>query len=188
MTIHASHYPALLLNADFAPVSVFPLSTLSWQDAVKDLVLGKVVPVAEYDVVLRSATASFRLPSVVALREYRKVPRSVSFTRTNIWLRDGGKCVYCHVPLATSEITFDHVMPRSRGGATGWDNIVCACAACNARKANRTPSECRMFPDPRPKAPSQFHLARSAKALVRHAPACRDWLDFIYWDGELETG
>lgn len=188
MTIHESQYPALLLNADFSPVSVFPLSTLSWRDAVKGAVREKIVWVAEYDVEVRSASASFRLPSVVALKEYRNVPRHAAFTRSNLWLRDGGKCVYCKVPLLTSDVTFDHVLPRSRGGDASWENIVCSCTQCNGRKANRTPSECRMFPDPPPKAPTQFELAAAARALVRSAPAPRDWIDYIYWDGELETG
>lgn len=188
MTIHLSQYPALLLNADFSPVSVHPLSTLSWQDAIKDLFSDKVICVSEYEVEVRSASTKFRLPSVVALREYRRVPRHVPFTRANLWLRDGGRCVYCHGTLPTSEVTFDHVMPRSRGGDASWENIACACAPCNNRKANRTPAECRMFPDPAPRKPTQFELAKAAKALVGNAPVPRGWLDYVYWGGELEAG
>lgn len=188
MNIPAGSYPALLLNADFNPVSLFPLSVLPWQDAVKDIFQEKVVTVAEYEVEVRSVRASLRLPSVVALTSYVHVPRKVPFTRANLWLRDGGACAYCKEPLATSEVTFDHVIPRSRGGGSSWENIVCACSACNGRKGDRLPSECRMHPDPSPAKPSQAALAKSAARLVRAAPAPRDWLDFIYWDGELETG
>lgn len=188
MSIAASSYPALLLNADFNPVSLHPLSVLPWQDAVKDVFSEKVVAVSEYEVEVRSARLSFRLPSVVALRTYRKVPRHAPFTRANLWLRDGGACVYCRTPLATSEVTFDHVVPRSRGGGSSWENIVCACSPCNGRKGNRLPSECGMHLFPPPARPSQATLAKAAVRFVRSAPAPRDWLDFIYWDGELETG
>lgn len=188
MEIATGRYPALLLNADFNPVSLFPLSVLSWQEAVKDIFQEKVVAVAEYDVEVRSSRTSMRLPSVVALRNYRKVPRHAPFTRTNLWLRDGGACVYCRRPLSTSEVTFDHVVPRSRGGGSSWENIVCACSPCNGRKDDRLPSECGMHLDPPPSRPSQAALARSAARLVRSAPTPRDWMDFIYWDGELETG
>lgn len=188
MTIHLSQYPALLLNADFSPVSVFPLSTLTWQEAVKDLFSDKVVRVAEYDVEVRSASSRFRLPSIVALKEYRRVPRHAAFTRANLWLRDGGKCVYCQAKLTTEDVTFDHVMPRSRGGGSSWENIVCACAPCNNRKADRTPGECMMVAVPAPKRPTQFELAKAARELVKRAPVPRDWIDYIYWDGELEAG
>ena len=188
MTVETGSYPALLLNADFSPLSVHPLSTLSWQDAMRDLFCGKVVLVAEYDVEVRSARKSFRLPSVVALTHYRKVPRHVAFSRANLWLRDGGRCVYCRDPLATQDLTFDHVLPKSRGGNASWENIVCACTACNCRKGNRTPEEAGMFPSRPPRRPTQFELARAAKALVRSSPVPKGWLDFIYWDGELEAG
>lgn len=188
MHVHHGSYPALLLNADFSPVSLFPLSTLSWQDAIKAVCLDRVVPVAEYDVEVASARSRHRLPSVVALREYVKVPRLAAFTRTNIWLRDGGRCAYCKVPLATHEVTFDHVMPRSRGGTADWDNIVCSCSACNCRKGNRTPEECGLSLSPPPKRPAQLELARSARLLGKSSPAPRDWLDFLYWEAELERG
>jgi len=185
--IHENSYPALLLNADFVPVSVYPLATLRWQEALRGLILDKLVKVSEYDVEVSSPSVSYRLPSVVALRDYRKIPRHVPFTRTNIWLRDNGRCVYCKTPLSTSDLTFDHVMPRSRGGNSSWENIVCACAACNVKKANRTPDESGMYPDPVARRPTQHELARAASKLLKSAPAPKDWRDFIYWQGELDS-
>lgn len=182
-----SNYPALLLNADFSPISIFPLKTLSWQESVRGLFLKKLIPVAEYDIEVSSPTSTFRLPSVVALTDYKKVPRSVAFSRTNIWLRDNGRCVYCQTALSTAELTFDHVMPRSRGGDTSWENIVCSCTACNLRKANRTPQESKMFPIPAPRKPTQFELAKSAKRLIKNTPVPHSWMDFLYWLGELEN-
>lgn len=180
-----NQYPALLLNADFIPVSVFPLKTLTWQDALRGVFLDKLVTVAEYDAEVSSQRETFRLPSVVALKDYKKIPRVVPFTRSNIWLRDNGQCVYCKIPLSTSELTFDHVVPRSRGGDLSWENIVCACTSCNHKKANRTPKESGMHPFQVPRRPSQFELSRKAEKLLHSAPAPQDWIDFIYWKGEL---
>lgn len=185
--IHGNSYPALLLNADFSPISVFPLKTLTWQEAVRGLFLNKFVKVSEYDVEVKSPSSSIRLPSVVALSEYRKIPRSVAFSRTNIWLRDYGRCVYCHSDLTTDELTFDHVLPRSRAGETSWLNIVCSCIKCNLKKANRTPKESKMFPSPTPREPTQFELAKNARKLIRNSPTPKDWIDFLYWESELET-
>lgn len=184
--IYENSYPALLLNADFSPISIFPLKTLTWQEAIRGLFLEKLVRVAEYDVEVNSPNKAVRLPSVVALTQYKKVPHCVAFSRTNIWLRDHGKCVYCSKELTTAELTFDHVMPKSRGGDTSWENIVCSCTPCNLRKANRTPKESKMFPDPTPRKPTQFELARNAKKLIRSSPAPKDWVDFLYWESELE--
>jgi Restriction endonuclease len=188
MRINTGSYPALLLNADFSPLSVHPLSTLSWQDAIQGIFCGKFVAVAEYDMEVRSARQSFRLPSVVALTNYRKVPRHAAFTRANLWLREGGRCAYCRQPLPTQDLTFDHVLPKSRGGAATWENIVCACTSCNCRKGNRTPQEAGMVLSRQPRRPTQLELAKAARSFARSSPVPKGWVDFIYWDGELEAG
>jgi 5-methylcytosine-specific restriction endonuclease McrA len=117
-------HPALVLNADFRPLSYFPLSIWPWQDAVHAVIAERVSVVAEYDAVARSPSTEIRLPSVVALREYLRTPRHVAFTRFNVFLRDRFRCQYCGGKFAASELTFDHVVPRSRGGVTCWENIV----------------------------------------------------------------
>ena len=119
--------PALILNADFHPVDYFPLSTLDWQDAVKMAVTGKYAVVSEYDRVIRSPRIALRLPSVLALRQYRPPPRHVPFTRQNVFVRDRFRCQYCGAKHHGGALTFDHVIPRSKGGATCWQNIVAAC-------------------------------------------------------------
>ena len=88
-------HPALVLNADFRPLSYFPLSLLPWQDAVSAIVADKISVVAEYDIVARSPSTEIRLPSVVALRQYQPMSRRVAFTRFNVFLRDRLKCQYC---------------------------------------------------------------------------------------------
>lgn len=180
-----SNYPALLLNADYTPISVFPLKTLTWKKALHGLFSEKLVRVADYDVEVSSVSQKFRIPSVVALRKYERVPDSVAFSRMNIWLRDQGKCVYCQECVTTDELTFDHVFPKSRGGDTSWENIACSCMPCNLRKANRTPKESKMFPTPVPRKPTQFELARAAKKLNKLTPVQSDWVSFIYWDSEI---
>jgi 5-methylcytosine-specific restriction endonuclease McrA len=132
MTAH----PALVLNADFRPVSYFPLSLLSWQDAVTAVLRQRVAVVAEYDTWVRSPSTRMRLPSVVALRKYQRPPRRVAFTRFNVFLRDRFTCQYCGVVFPASVLTFEHVVPRSRGGRTTWANIVTACMPCNRAKGD----------------------------------------------------
>ena len=106
-----SAHPALVLNADFRPMSYFPLSLLSWQDAVHAVFCDRVSVVAEYDVWARSPSTQIRLPSVVALRKYQRASRRVTFTRFNVFLRDRFTCQYCGEAFASSELTFEHVGP-----------------------------------------------------------------------------
>ena len=98
--------PTLVLNADFQPLSYFPLSLFNWEDAVKAVVKGSHAVVAEYDQVVRSPSTVMRLPSVIALREFVRQDRPPAFTRFNVFLRDGFKCVYCG---SGEDLTFDHV-------------------------------------------------------------------------------
>ena len=179
--MHSTTHPALLLNADFRPVSLFPLSLISWQEAVSDVVRGRVAVVSEYDAVVRSPTIQLRLPSVVALTRYRRTRHRVAFTRYNVFLRDRFTCQYCGTALPTARLTFDHVVPRALGGSTCWQNVVTACGPCNARKG----SSLRMQPVTRPRAPTQRELL----AIRKELPAGhlhQSWLDYLYWDAELE--
>ena len=109
-------YPALLLNADFQPLSYFPLSTVPWQRAIKAVVEDTLTVVSEYDVAVRSPSTVMRLPSVVAMRAYRPLARRVAFTRFHVFLRDRFRCQYCGAKFASQELTFDHVIPRAAGG------------------------------------------------------------------------
>ena len=111
------HYPALVLNADFRPLSYFPLSVWSWQDAVKAVFLDRVSVLSEYDTEVHSPSMAFRLPSVIALKDYIPSARKPAFTRFNVFLRDAFSCQYCGERFPTHDLTFDHVIPRSRGGA-----------------------------------------------------------------------
>lgn len=109
--------PALVLNADFRPLSYFPLSLWSWQDAVKAVFLDRVNILSEYDREVHSARFSMKLPSVIALKEYIATSRYPAFTRFNVFLRDSFSCQYCSDQRPTHELTFDHLIPVRAVGA-----------------------------------------------------------------------
>jgi 5-methylcytosine-specific restriction endonuclease McrA len=174
--------PALVLNADFRPLSYYPLSLWSWQETIKAVFLDRVNIVSEYDKCIRSPSFEMRLPSVVSLRTYVQPARQPAFTRFNVFLRDRFSCQYCG---ARDDLTFDHVIPRSRGGATTWENVVAACSPCNLRKADRMPHAVGMHPRHAPRAPSVQDLHQNGR-LFPPNHLHQSWLDYLYWDSELE--
>src|SRR5690242_21174499 len=130
----------LLLNQGFEPFKV-----ISWQRAITLLFLGKVEVLEEYDRDIRSVNVIIKVPAVVRLlRAFRRHARPVKFSRVNIYARDNYRCQYCGVRCGISELTYDHVIPRAKGGKTTWDNIVTCCYPCNGKKGNRTPHEAKM--------------------------------------------
>ena len=177
--------PALVLNADFRPLSYFPLSLWSWQDAVKAVFLGRVNIISEYDRTVRSPRFEMRLPSVISLKDYVPTARRPAFTRFNVFLRDGFECQYCGDGFPTQDLTFDHVIPRSRGGRTIWENVVTACGECNLTKGNRLPRESGMFPIHRPYQPSTHQLQENGRRFPPNF-LHESWRDFLYWDVELD--
>jgi 5-methylcytosine-specific restriction endonuclease McrA len=177
--------PALVLNADFRPLSYFPLSLWSWQDAVKAVFLDRVNIIDHYDVLVRSPSLEMQLPSVVSLKEYVPSARHPAFTRFNVFLRDRFTCQYCGEPYPSHELTFDHLVPRSRGGRTVWTNVVTACATCNLWKGNRLPRESRMYPRHRPVQPTTWMLQENGRAFPPNY-LHESWRDYLYWDTELD--
>jgi len=178
-----SGWPCLVLNADFRPLSYYPLSLWSWQDVIKAVFLDRVDVVSNYDQEVRSPGFSMKLPSVVSLKAFVPQDRPPAFTRFNLFLRDGFTCQYCGT---CGDLTFDHVVPRSRGGRTTWENIVTACARCNLTKGGRTPAEAAMQPFRRPVRPSTYDLQdRGRRFPPNHLH--ESWMDYLYWDIELEA-
>ena len=165
----------LLLNADGLPVSVLPLSTITWQDAIKYMVLDKGTVLAWHDNwIVHSATWQTPVPSIIILREYMKTKTTVRFSRANVHLRDSGKCQYCGISVDRKEATLDHVMPVSKGGKTTWENCVTACAPCNATKADKVGPK----PFVKPYKPDYYNLVNKRKKLafaVRHD----EWLQYL---------
>ncbi len=174
--------PALVLNADFRPLSYYPLSLWSWQEAVKAVFLDRVNIVSEYDRHVSSPTFKMRLPSVVSLKTYVKPAVFPAFTRFNVFLRDRFTCQYCG---DQQDLTFDHVIPRSRGGLTRWDNVVTACAPCNLAKGGDMPEVAGMLPMQAPYRPTVFELHRNGRLFPPNY-LHESWLDYLYWDTELE--
>ena len=177
------NYRSLVLNADFQPLRVHPLSVWEFDRTMRAVLRGRVTVLEEHDIEFRSANLTYRPPSVVALRSYIRVPESVAFNRLNIFLRDDFRCQYCGEEFSTKELTFDHVIPRAKGGANTIDNVVAACAPCNSRKGDAI-----WKPLNPPFAPNPRVLARKAarrKSFIRgelHA----DWKSYLYWSGVLE--
>lgn len=176
-------HPALVLNADYRPLSYYPLSLWPWQDAVKAAWLDRVDIIAEYDEVARSPSMEIRIPSVVVLKDYVKPQRKVAFTRFNLFLRDEFACQYCGT---SGDLTFDHVVPRAAGGITSWENVVAACSKCNLSKGSKSLRQAGMSLRRPPRQPASEQL----RNLGRKFPPNHlheSWLDFLYWDAELEA-
>ena len=177
------HHPALVLNADYRPLSYYPLSLWAWQDAVKAAFLDRVDIVAEYEEVVRSPSMTLKIPSVVVLKDYVKPQKRVAFTRFNLFLRDEFQCQYCG---AKGDLTFDHVVPRAAGGITSWENVVAACAPCNLKKGSRSLRQVGFSlrkPPRQPGAQELLNMGRKFPPNHLH----ESWMDFLYWDAELEA-
>lgn len=177
--MNVPNYPALVLNADFSPVRIHPLSTWGFERVMRAVLRDRVVVLEEHEAELRSAHLTYRPPSVIALRRYVRPQNSVPFNRMNIFLRDGFRCQYCGDQFDSRDLTFDHVIPRSRGGGTNFENIVSACAPCNGMKGDAV-----MRPIRSPKTPTPRELARSVPPSRANLQS--SWLDYLYWSGVLE--
>ena len=176
-------HPSLVLNADYQPLRMLPLSIWSWQDTVKAVLSGKAVVVDVYPgVQVRAVNIEVPVPSVIALREYAPTGKArPAFTRRNVFLRDGYRCQYCGGLFRTSELSLDHVEPRCLGGRLTWENAATCCRRCNGRKGSLRPSELHrvgMVLRTRPGCPTLFELAAEAAKFVprRVHPA---WAPFL---------
>jgi 5-methylcytosine-specific restriction endonuclease McrA len=153
----------------------FPIKVLRWQDAVKMKYEETVDVVVEYDDLIRSPSVTWRMPAVVRLRRMAKTDsRGVKFSRRNVYQRDGYSCQYCGEKKSARELSYDHVVPRSAGGRTGWENIVTACKGCNARKGNQPCDEAGMWPRRPPRRPRTLPLG--PPLFDRDVP--REWRGF----------
>ena len=180
---HLSNCPALVLNADYTPLSYYPLSLWPWQTAIKAVFLECVDIIETYDREVHSASFGMKLPSVIALRQYVRPSEYPAFTRFNLFLRDGFQCQYCGCP---DNLTFDHIVPRRLGGRTSWENVAAACSPCNLRKGGRTPEQARMKLMNRAIRPTTWQLQDRGRAFPP-GHLHETWRDWLYWDVELES-
>tara|TARA_B100000214_G_scaffold363513_1_gene329093 strand:- start:389 stop:973 length:585 start_codon:yes stop_codon:yes gene_type:complete len=175
--------PALILNADYRPLSYFPLSLWPWQEAIKAVYLKRVNVAAEYEEVVRSEKLTLPLPSVIVLKNYVVPTKTVPFTRATLFLRDEFTCQYCG--YKGKDLTFDHVVPKSRGGKTRWDNVVAACQSCNLRKAAKTTSQAGFKLKKVPTKPSPEVLLNKGKKFPP-SDMHKSWNDFLYFEKDFD--
>ena len=157
-----------MLNADYTPLSYYPLSLWPWQTAIKAVFLERVDIVASYERCVHSPSLDMQIPSVIALRQYVRPSEFPAFTRFNLFLRDRFACQYCG---SEKDLTFDHVIPRRLGGRTTWENIITACAPCNMRKGGRTPGAGEDAPCGRADPPDQLAAPPARQGLSARLPA-----------------
>jgi 5-methylcytosine-specific restriction endonuclease McrA len=168
----------LLLNITYEPLRI-----INWKKAITLLCLGKVEVIEEYGREIHSVSFTVKLPSVVRLLRLVRRPKTpVKFSRQNIYARDRYKCQYCGARFATEDLTYDHVIPKSRGGKTQWKNIVTCCIDCNRKKGGRIPSEASMKLVRKPKRPTWVPAIR---ITIGYREIPQTWRDYLYWNVEL---
>lgn len=168
----------LLLASSYEPIDV-----ISWKNAIRLMTLGKAEIIEEYDKDIRSMYLVIKMPAVVRLvSSFRKRKSQVKFSRVNIYTRDKYRCQYCGIKGGMKKFTFDHVLPRSRGGKTCWTNITTCCRECNSKKRDRTPEEAGMKLIKRPERPKWLP---SVTIRLSKQPVPGLWNDYLYWHSSL---
>lgn len=135
---------------------------------------------------IRTVSFEIQVPRIIRLHRYDRVPRQpVKFNRRNVFARDENRCQYCGKRFPTSELTLDHVVPRSQGGLTTWENIVCACVDCNVRKGGRTPEQAKLVMIRRPVRPKTSPVINIKLGHSKYQ-SWKTFLDNAYWTVELK--
>jgi len=174
----------LVLNADASPLTVLPISTENWQNAVKAMWAEDVDVLHSYENwIVRSPSIELFVPAVIMLRKYIRVAKDVKFSKSNVYLRDDYTCQYCGLKAHHNHslLTYEHVIPRFHGGKTTWTNIASACHKCNHEKGH---SLTYKKPNIVPVKPNYFKLAEKAKqkpVTIPHA----SWEQYLGWHGEI---
>jgi 5-methylcytosine-specific restriction endonuclease McrA len=168
----------LLLNITYEPLKV-----INWKKAITLFLLEKVEVLEEYNREIHSVSFTIKLPAVVRLLRLVKKPKTpVKFSRQNIYARDKYRCQYCGGRFSIEELTYDHVIPKYRGGKTRWDNIVTCCIECNRKKGGRTPPEAHMKLIRKPSQPKWLPAIR---ITIGYTEIPNSWRDYLYWNVEL---
>jgi 5-methylcytosine-specific restriction endonuclease McrA len=183
---------ALVLNADARPLSTWPLSKESARDAITAVMKGNVEVVDTWDAVIRTPRIEIPVPKVIMLRYYAPIRAEPKFCRASVFLRDRFKCQYCGEPFPREQLTYDHVIPRTKGGQTVWENILTCCETCNALKRDRPANWSgrrgagEMRPLKAPRRPSTAELLRAGLDLLDQETR-ETWGDWLYWNAELKA-
>lgn len=166
--------PVLVLNASYEPINI-----CAARRALVLVLKGVAITEEENGHFLHSARLAMRLPSVIRLLEYRRIPHQTrALSRKNILLRDRNTCQYCGTVLASAELTLDHVIPRSRGGTSTWENLVACCHPCNRKKGNRLPLEARMKLQ---REPRSFNLHTSRHIMRLMGRSDDKWRKYLFY-------
>lgn len=166
--------PVLVLNASYEPINI-----CAARRAIVLVLKGLAMPEEENGHDLHAARITMRVPSVIRLLEYRRIPHQTrALSRKNILLRDRNTCQYCGLVLASSELTLDHVVPRSRGGLSTWENLVACCHPCNRRKGNRllVETEMKLVKEPRP---FTLHTSRHIMRMIGRSDI--KWRKYLFY-------
>ena len=185
---------ALVLNADYRPLCTYPLSLWSAQDAISAVYRQRVTVVEEWEAVFRSPSTEIKVPKVLALNQYVHSQVASYPTRRSILLRDRFCCQYCGEQFTSHELTFDHVIPRSAGGRTIWENILLACIDCNHKKRNQMPNysgrrgsdKHGMRPLKEPRRPTSYELYEAGLDFIDQTTQ-ETYADWLYWGVELRA-
>lgn len=162
----------LVLSRDFEPCSI-----IGWQQAVTLYYSGKCEILESYEGDLHSPSTTLKIPAVVRLvKPFKRFFKPLKFSRTNVYTRDEYRCCYCGQKFKPNDLTYDHVLPRSQGGETRWDNIVSCCDRDNAKKAGRTPQQAGMKLLKEPYQPKGYHRF-ATEINTEMVPA--SWLQYI---------
>jgi 5-methylcytosine-specific restriction endonuclease McrA len=198
MMVNALQRPTLVLNRNWQPVNVATVAralVLLWNEAARVVDpesfqlytwqdWSRRVP-RDGDAYVQAVRLRLRVPEVIVLANYNRLPSAtVSFSRRNVFKRDHWTCQYCGIQPGGEELTIDHVVPRSQGGTSTWDNCVLSCIDCNKRKADRTPQEAGMKLRKRPVRPTWNPL------YARHDMPIESWSKFMsetYWNVPLQS-
>ncbi len=173
-SVNGLHKPVLVLNASYEPINI-----CAARRALVLILKGVAAPEEFASGFLHSARQALKLPSVIRLLEYRRIPHQTrALSRKNILMRDRYTCQYCQRTLPSSELTLDHVVPRSRAGETSWENLVACCHRCNNRKGSRTPEEAgmRLLRAPRP---FSLHTSRHLMRLLGKSDD--QWRKYLFY-------
>lgn len=150
------NYRTLVLNADFIPLKIIPLSAVSWQEAFRLIYTDKAVPISYHEAYARTVKNTYRIPSVIVLKEYKYFKKFAKWSKDNVKIRDKFTCQYCNKRFSKKSLTVDHVVPKSIGGRHSWTNSVAACKKCNQTKMDK-----RILPKVAPIRPTYMQLVRN---------------------------
>ena len=194
------HSSVLVLNRSFFPVNLTTVKhafcmlysgaamAVDGQYKTFDYESWSQIAIKQRDETIGLVNKLIKIPRVIMLVAYDRIPKTqVRFTRANIFARDGNTCQYCRKTFPKNELSIDHVIPRSYGGKSNWENVVCCCFTCNRTKGGRTPKQAHMILRVQPRKPRWTPLNRASLNGVKR----QEWVPFLnvidvsYWNTEL---